>query len=169
MREVVDYVDGKTQTKPAGVSDDDIAYVRKARNVVNAETGHVCFIPVYSNNKELAKDFLLSIDAYQYGENLIMFPDELTEFYEKGGAVAWGIVPSSNDLIESETVDSLVERMESIFSKMEEKGINRQKAAAQSLITPQCGLGLVEIHNVDKVFDLMKGVSEKLKERYGFQ
>ena len=112
---------------------------------------------------------ILSIDAYQYGENLIMFPDELTEFYGKGGVVAWGIVPSSNEGIEKETVESLVARMESIFDKMEEKGINRHKAAAQSMITPQCGLGLVELPNVDKVLDLLKGVSDTLKERYGFQ
>ena len=92
---------------------------------------------------------ILSIDAYQYGENLIMFPDELTEFYGRGGAVAWGIVPSGDDYIEVETVESLVDRMESIFDKMEEKGINRQKAAAQSLITPQCGLGLVDTANVE--------------------
>ena len=112
---------------------------------------------------------ILSIDAYQYGENLIMFPDELTEFYGRGGAVAWGIVPSGDDYIEVETVESLVDRMESIFDKMEEKGINRQKAAAQSLITPQCGLGLVDTANVDKVLDLLQGVSNALNERYGFQ
>ena len=88
---------------------------------------------------------------------------------EKGGAVAWGIVPSSDEAIEAETVESLVARMESIFDKMEEKGINRQKAAAQSLITPQCGLGLVDLENVDKVFDLLQGVSKALKGRYGFQ
>ena len=112
---------------------------------------------------------ILSIDAYQYGENLVMFPDELTKFYEKGGAVAWGIVPSSDEAIQAETVESLVARMESIFDKMEEKGMNRQKAASQSLITPQCGLGLVDVDNVDKVFDLLQGVSKALKERYGLQ
>ena len=112
---------------------------------------------------------ILSLDAYQYADNLIMFPDELTEFYEKGGAVAWGIVPSSDENIEKETVESLVARMESVFDKMEEKGINRQKAAVQSMITPQCGLGLVAEENVDKVLDLLKGVSEALKQRYGLQ
>ena len=112
---------------------------------------------------------ILSLDAYQYGNNLIMFPDELTEFYEKGGTVAWGIVPSNNDDIETETVDSLVAKMEEIFDKMEEKGINRKKAAVQSMITPQCGLGLMDIPNVDKVFDLLQGVSNALKERYGLQ
>ena len=81
----------------------------------------------------------------------------------------WGIVPSSDEAIEKETVESLVARMESVFDKMEEKGINRQKAAVQSLITPQCGLGLVAEENVDKVLDLLKGVSETLKQRYGLQ
>lgn len=111
---------------------------------------------------------ILSIDAYQYGDNLLMYPDELTEFYGRGGTIAWGIVPSNDEGIVSETVESLVQRMEDIFDKMEEKGLSRQKAALRSIITPQCGLAGVAPENIDKVFDLLAGVSKTMKERYGF-
>ena len=111
---------------------------------------------------------IVSLDAYQYGENIVMYPDELTEFYGKGGAIAWGIIPSSDEGIVKESVDSLVSKLEAIFDKMEEKGINRQKAAKQSMITPQCGLANVSEENLPKLFDLMDGVSKAMKERYGF-
>ena len=154
----------------ASISDEDaMNWINEALDGVDCYRGvHCCGNTNWSMLLKTNID-ILSIDAYQYGDNLVMFPDELTEFYEKGGAVAWGIVPSGDELIEKETVESLVARMESIFDKMEEKGINRQKAAVQSLITPQCGLGLVDVDNVDKVFDLLKGVSDALKERYGLQ
>jgi len=154
----------------ASISDEEaMNWINEALDGVDCYRGvHCCGNTNWSMLLKTNID-ILSIDAYQYGENLVMFPDELTEFYEKGGAVAWGIVPSSDEAIQAETVESLVARMESIFDKMEEKGINRQRAASRSLITPQCGLGLVEEDNVDKVFDLLQGVSNALKERYGLQ
>ena len=154
----------------ASISDEEaMNWINEALDGVDCYRGvHCCGNTNWSMLLKTNID-ILSIDAYQYGENLVMFPDELTEFYEKGGAVAWGIVPSSDEAIEAETVESLVARMESIFDKMEEKGINRQRAASRSLITPQCGLGLVDPDNIDKVFDLLQGVSKALKERYGLQ
>ena len=154
----------------ASISDEEaMNWINEALDGVDCYRGiHCCGNTNWSMLLKTNID-ILSIDAYQYGENLVMFPDELTQFYEKGGAVSWGIVPSSDEAIETETVESLVARMEAIFDKMEEKGINRQKAASQSLITPQCGLGLVDVDNVDKVFDLLQGVSKALKERYGLQ
>ena len=154
----------------ASISDEEaMNWINEALDGVDCYRGvHCCGNTNWSMLLKTNID-ILSIDAYQYGENLVMFPDELTEFYEKGGAVAWGIIPSSDESIEAETVETLVARMESIFDKMEEKGISRQMAASRSLITPQCGLGLVDPENVDKVLDLLKGVSEALKERYGLQ
>ena len=154
----------------ASISDEEaMNWINEALDGVDCYRGvHCCGNTNWSMLLKTNID-ILSIDAYQYGENLVMFPDELTEFYEKGGAVAWGIVPSSDEAIEAETVESLVARMESIFDKMEEKGINRQRAASRSLITPQCGLGLVDPDNIDKVFDLLQGVSKALRERYGLQ
>ena len=57
--EVIDYVDGKTTTKPAGVSDAVIERVREARSIVwgtvdNANTS----IPSYSIKKDVALDFV---------------------------------------------------------------------------------------------------------------
>lgn len=112
---------------------------------------------------------ILSIDAYQYSDNLLMYPDDLTEFFGKGGSIAWGIIPTSDAEIVMETVDSLTEKLDSIFDKLEQKGINRKKATERSLITPQCGFAGICPENVDKLLELLTGVSAKMKERYGFK
>lgn len=154
----------------ASISDEDAKnWINEVMDGVDCYRGiHCCGNTNWSMLLSTDID-ILSIDAYQYGDNLLMFPDELTDFYGKGAAVAWGIIPSSDEAIEAETVESLVARLESLFDRLEEKGLNRQKAARQSLITPQCGLGLVEPKNVEKVLDLLKGVSEEMKKRYDLE
>lgn len=59
LREVIDYVDGKTDTKPAGCTEDDVAIVREARGVEYVTgTGSTAHIASYSNQINAAKDFL---------------------------------------------------------------------------------------------------------------
>ncbi len=57
---VIDYVDGVSAAKPAGVSDADIEEVRIARNIYNCGAAeHTAYVPAYSNAIPLAKKFLL--------------------------------------------------------------------------------------------------------------
>lgn len=112
---------------------------------------------------------ILSIDAYRYGSALPMYPDELSDFINKGGSIAWGIIPNTDENIVNETVWSISERMDDILEKLEGKGIDRRKAAKHSIITPQCGLGGMDASNVDRVLTLMEGVSKDMKQRYGFK
>lgn len=58
LRELIDYVDGVTATKPAFASDADVAYVKEARSFERAGSGNCGVIPCYSNQKDAAKDFL---------------------------------------------------------------------------------------------------------------
>lgn len=111
---------------------------------------------------------ILSFDAYQYSENVIMFSKELSEFYARGGNVAWGIVPTSDENIEKESVESLFDMMEKIFDKLESKGIDRKLAASRSMLTPQCGLGTTSQKNAEKAIDILIELSSKLKKKYGF-
>ena len=57
--EIVDYVDGKTQTKPANCTDDDIEIVRSARKVEYVTgSSNTAYVPSYSNQIPAAKTFL---------------------------------------------------------------------------------------------------------------
>ncbi len=58
LREVISYVDGETTTKPAGVSDDDIAEVATARGFTPMYVGGGMFIPKTAANKDGAKEFM---------------------------------------------------------------------------------------------------------------
>lgn len=59
LAQVVDYVDGKGDL-PAGVTEDEAAIVKEARNVMGSKgTDHIVYAPAFSNAKTLADDFLL--------------------------------------------------------------------------------------------------------------
>ena len=59
LRNIIDYVDGKTATKPADCTDADIEIVREARNMEYVTgTSSTAFVPSYSNQIPAAKDFL---------------------------------------------------------------------------------------------------------------
>lgn len=72
---IVDYVDGKSESAPAGVSEEDIATIRAARGLVSSTTGHNAIIPKSAAHIENAKTFLkfmysdLGINTYMKNSN----------------------------------------------------------------------------------------------------
>jgi hypothetical protein len=58
LRQVISFVDGETETAPAGVSEADIAEVRKARSVTPMYLGGGMVIPKTAANKDGAKEFI---------------------------------------------------------------------------------------------------------------
>lgn len=109
---------------------------------------------------------VLSFDAFGYGYTILLYPDEVTRFLDRGGCLAWGVVPSSDDKLVHENVDTLVETMENMISSLAAKGVDRERLVRQSMITPQCGLSGLDERGGQTVMRLLVGVSEALAERY---
>lgn len=55
---VVDYVDGVSAEKPAGVSDEDIAIIKEARNMVSENICRTMVVPNSGKHIDVVKDFL---------------------------------------------------------------------------------------------------------------
>ena len=57
---VIDYVDGRIDTLPAGVTDAEVAFVKQARNTVSSQADmHMVYAPQFSDAKLLANKFLV--------------------------------------------------------------------------------------------------------------
>jgi len=82
---------------------------------------------------------VISIDAYATAKEFLLYSDTVVSYMERGGIVAWGIVPADTKLFVTETTDSLYDKYLAIrtqlCSRMPEKLFD-----AQSLITPSCGI-----------------------------
>ena len=108
---------------------------------------------------------ILNLDAYEYAEAFALYPDQVSAFLERGGIIAWGIVPAS-DQVWAETTDSLVARFHQALGLLTAKGISREDLLEAALITPSCGCGSLEIATAERVLELTGQVSRALRERY---
>ncbi len=150
------------------ISRDEVALcLGEVIETVHSEGGlagvHVCANTDWSLILESPAD-VVSFDAYSYFDRFILYPDLIKKFLASGKILAWGIVPTGNaEDIEKETTDSLVARWEENAQTIEALGIDKSIIRKQSLITPSCGAGSLNLSQAKKVLKLTREVSERLK------
>lgn len=110
---------------------------------------------------------VVSFDAYNYFSSIIPFTESLAGFLERGGSLAWGIVPTTNDRALVESEESLIAILDEAWSELTKRGISRDVLVKSSLITPACGAGLLETDLADRICALASSVSKKLRIREG--
>lgn len=125
---------------------------------------HCCGNTDWSVLLETSTD-ILNLDAYDYAESLSLYADAVAAFLERGGIIAWGIVPSG-PAIEGETVNSLVERLHAAMDLLVRKGVLLDKLLAAGLVTPSCGTGSLDPAMAERVLQLTAAVSAQMRARY---
>ncbi|MCX7839121.1 MAG: methionine synthase [Anaerolineae bacterium] len=108
---------------------------------------------------------IISFDAYNYAENLALFADDVKRFLERGGVLAWGIVPTVEEQIANESVASLEARLDAAMQLLARKGIDRALLLERALITPACGLGTVSVAAAERALMLTRQLAERVRER----
>ena len=110
---------------------------------------------------------IVNFDAFEYGETIAMYPEHVKTHLDRGGLLAWGVIPTST-AIKDATVDSLVAQFEKVVDHLAAQGIDKQQILEQALITPSCGTGSMAPDDAEKVFEMTNKVSTALKAKYGF-
>ena len=109
---------------------------------------------------------ILNFDAYSYSQSLSLYPDAVNDFLKRGNFLAWGIVPTSDEL-KKESVDTLIKKLDKSFSYLIDKGVQKNAILESAIITPSCGCGTLSTKDAEHVLKLNIGLSKKLKEIYG--
>lgn len=109
---------------------------------------------------------ILSFDAYNYAQNLALYPRAVENFITRGGNIAWGIVPATQD-ITKETTKSLAKVFDEALTSLEDKGVDKDKLLSHSLLTPSCGLGTASVEHGELVLAMTKKLSELVRAKYG--
>jgi hypothetical protein len=110
---------------------------------------------------------ILSFDTYNYAKSLTLYPAEVKQFLDRGGAIAWGIVPNAEESLNAETVSSLKDRLEEAIAPFTRNGIPFRQLVEHGLLTPSCSLSLLTEEGIDHTLELLVGLSQKIKRRYG--
>ncbi len=108
---------------------------------------------------------IISFDAYFYFENFILFREQLTSFLNRGGILAWGIVPTGNpQILEEINSEQLFDKWQQQLQVLAGFGFSETQLVRQTLIAPSCGTGSLTPELAIKVLKLTREVSEMAKK-----
>ena len=148
--------------------DDVINLLNDMVDAVHADGGiagmHCCGNTEWSIPIDAGVD-IISFDAFQYGETIAMYAAAINNFLVKGGALAWGIVPTST-LIKEQTVEGLALRLEGMMDHLASKGVEKKLISDQAILTPSCGTGSLMPEEAELVYDRLAALSAFMKEKY---
>jgi len=108
---------------------------------------------------------VINLDSASYGQHLLLYPEAVEALLARGGAVAWGAVPTL-EYKGNETAKGLWAGLHVLLAGLEEKGLSRERLASQALVTPACGMGGLTVEQARAILALTAGVSELAREAY---
>ena len=150
--------------------DDVVAILNEVIEAVHADNAlagiHCCGNTEWSILIDAGVD-IVNFDAFEFGETIAMYPQEVKAHLERGGILAWGVVPTSK-AIRTQTVETLEAQLEKVIDNLASKGIDKQMIIEQAMITPSCGTGSLPIEEAEMVFSLLSALSKRMKEKYNF-
>ena len=108
---------------------------------------------------------IINFDAFGYMDTMLIYKKEVRTFLERGGIMAWGIVPTT-DSIKDVTIGDLMDKMTSAVDRLVDSGIDQKLIIENSLITPSCGTGTMPLDEAEKAMTLTHELTIKLKDKY---
>jgi len=111
---------------------------------------------------------IVSFDAYDYLPRLAAHGREVAAFLERGGILAWGIVPAGVSAL-SETVETLLARLDEGIASLVRERVSREAIARAGLVSPSCSLGQLQPEVAERVLELTQGVSHAMRRRMGIE
>ena len=106
---------------------------------------------------------VISLDAYQTATEFLLYAEHAAAYLERGGVVAWGMVPADTRLFSEESIDSLVARMAAIREAMTAY-IDPALLVRQSLVTPTAGSSLRTRRRPDRIQQAAASVARAWRE-----
>jgi hypothetical protein len=109
---------------------------------------------------------VISLDAYATSKEFLLYTDSVISYMERGGVVAWGIVPADTKMFVTETTESLYRKYLAIrahlCTRMPERLFD-----AQSLITPSCGIRFADRDGSLAIMSAAQEISCRVRAQEG--
>ncbi|MCS7228233.1 MAG: hypothetical protein NZ839_04645, partial [Endomicrobia bacterium] len=122
---------------------------------------------------------IISFDAYEYFETFLLYKEDIKQFINRGGTLAWGIIPNNEKVFDTDYSNlafcflpkekqELVEKIKqfssvifkSILNSSTEKCSIINVVLNTGIVTPQCGLGTTSIDVAEKVLEVCRKYSD---------
>lgn len=109
---------------------------------------------------------VISLDAYATAKEFLLYADAIAAYLERGGVIAWGIVPADFRIFEKETVGSLYDRYLAIRRELATT-IPPDIFDRQALITPSCGIRFADRDGALAIMRAAAEISERVRKNGG--
>ncbi len=112
---------------------------------------------------------VINFDAYDYLDSVVAAGPQVRAFIEGGGLLAIGVVPSSlprPDAVESETIESLWQRLVEVVDTLASTGVDRELVARRAFVTPSCGTSGMRRDLADRSLSLTAELSRRARAHY---
>lgn len=106
---------------------------------------------------------IISFDSYGFFDHFLLYDQALTAFFRRGGMVAWGLVPTGEELAR-ETEESLWQRFTSQVERLSGLGWEVREVLQHSLLTPACGLGYLSPEEATRGLKLLDGLGRRARQ-----
>jgi hypothetical protein len=108
---------------------------------------------------------ILSFDSYGYFDSLRLYEKALTEFFDRGGWLAWGLVPTGPEEFKQENADSLWSRYtQQVQQLAPDLKISPKDILSRALLTPACGMGYLTPDEARRGFKVLADLSRRGQE-----
>jgi hypothetical protein len=128
---------------------------------------HLCGNPDWDFLLNLDMD-ILSMDVYSNAEIFVSCAGSVKRFLDRGGVIVWGIVPTGIEAFAKENLGFLAMRLEDIWKRLGEKGIDIDYLLSRSMLSPAtcCLVNPDREATVEKAFRMINDLSCFLREKY---
>lgn len=110
---------------------------------------------------------VINFDAYQYADKLALYASPLREYLERGGLLAWGIVPVNPDKLAGEDLASLLRRLEEALAIVARAvGCGLAYLVQRAFITPCCTPSTLSEAEALRAWELTGLLSREIATRH---
>lgn len=110
---------------------------------------------------------IMNFDAYNFSDSILLYPEDIKNYIDRGGVLAWGLVPTLDpDQVEVANLNAVVDIFDKTVSQLVKKGLDQEKIIRQSIITPACGTGILSVELAEKAIMLSSDVARSLRSKY---
>lgn len=108
---------------------------------------------------------IISFDADQYFDSLMVYTESIRNFLTSGGMLAWGGVPTTDAIFKTD-LDDLLRKWQQQRQRLEKAGISKE-LLRQCVITPSCGAGTLTQEASRRIYRVTHLLSNHLQEAIG--
>jgi methionine synthase II (cobalamin-independent) len=149
-----------TREQAVAVLQENFSAVKASGALVGS---HCCGNTDWSLMVEAGVD-IINFDAYVYMDTIGLYAESLAPFLDRGGYLAWGIVPSQS-LKARPHPEELLERLWQGIDGLSEKGVSRDKLMTNMLLTTSCGLGTLPEEEAESALIELKTLADLVRKK----